>query len=80
MYWSYSNVLPVVLYIREEYFSKSNVGAPFRQKIMQSIKNASWLAHHTSNNKNKIVAHPTVHGNAHFGQTQQPINNCAALV
>jgi hypothetical protein len=43
-------------------------------------KNASSLAHHASNNKNKIVAHPTGHGKAHFGPTQQPTNNPAALV
>jgi hypothetical protein len=33
-----------------------------------------------ANNKNKIVAHRTDHGNAHFGPTQQPTNNTAALV
>jgi hypothetical protein len=33
-----------------------------------------------NNYKNKIVAHPTNHGNAHFGTTQQPTNNPAALV
>jgi hypothetical protein len=33
-----------------------------------------------NNNKNKIVAHPTNHGNAHFGPMQQPTNNLAALV
>jgi hypothetical protein len=43
-------------------------------------KNASSLADRASNNKNKIVAHPTDHGNAHFGPTQQPTNNIAARV
>jgi hypothetical protein len=43
-------------------------------------KNASSLADRVSNNKNKIFAHPTDHGNAHFGQTQQPTNNIAARV
>jgi hypothetical protein len=38
-------------------------------------KNASSLAHQASNYKNKIVAHPTDHGNTHFGPTQQPTNN-----
>jgi hypothetical protein len=43
-------------------------------------KNASSLADRASNNKNKIVAHPTDHGNARFGPTQQPTNNIAAQV
>jgi hypothetical protein len=43
-------------------------------------KNASSLADQALNNKNKIVAHPTDHGNAHFGPTQQPTNNIAARV
>jgi hypothetical protein len=43
-------------------------------------KNASSPAHHASNNKNKIVAHPTDHGNPQFGPTQQPTNNPAALI
>jgi hypothetical protein len=38
------------------------------------------LPDRASNNKNKIVAHPTNHGNAHFGPTQQPTNNIAARV
>jgi hypothetical protein len=33
-----------------------------------------------SNKKNKIVAHPADHGDAHFGPTQQPTNNPAALI
>jgi hypothetical protein len=33
-----------------------------------------------NNNRNKIVAHPTNHGNTHFGPTQQPTNNLGALV
>jgi hypothetical protein len=43
-------------------------------------KNASSLADRASNNKNKIVAHPTDHGNARFGPTQQPTNNIASQV
>jgi hypothetical protein len=43
-------------------------------------KNASSLANRASNNKNKIIAHPTDHGNAHFEPTQQPTNNIAARV
>jgi hypothetical protein len=43
-------------------------------------KNASSLADRASNNKNKIVAHRTGHGNARFGPTQQPTNNIAARV
>jgi hypothetical protein len=43
-------------------------------------KKASWLAHHAPNNKNKIVAHPTDHGNGQFGPMQQPTNNPAALI
>jgi hypothetical protein len=38
------------------------------------------FVHKKSNNKNEIVAHPTGHGNAHFGPTQQPANNPVALV
>jgi hypothetical protein len=41
---------------------------------------ASSLANGASNNKNEIVAHPTGHGNARFGPTQQPTNNIAAGV
>jgi hypothetical protein len=43
-------------------------------------KNASSLAHHASNNKNKIVAHLTNHGNAQFGPAQQPTNNPTVLI
>jgi hypothetical protein len=43
-------------------------------------KNASSLAHRALHNKNKIIAHPTGHGNVHFCPTQQPTNNTAALV
>jgi hypothetical protein len=43
-------------------------------------KNASSLPDRASNNKNKIVVHPTDHGNARFGPTQQPTNNIAARV
>jgi hypothetical protein len=55
--------------------------APFRQNITRkSIKNASLLAHHASNNKNKNVVHPTGHGNAQFGPTQKPTNDPVALI
>jgi hypothetical protein len=59
-----------------------HVGAPFCHKnALKSIKKAPLLAHHASNNNNnKIVAHPTNNGNVHFGLTQQPINNQAALL
>jgi hypothetical protein len=42
--------------------------------------NASLLVHHASNNKNKIVAHPTDHGSAQFGPTHQPTNISVALI
>jgi hypothetical protein len=48
--------------------------------MRKSIKKASSLAYHASNNKNKIVAHPVDQGNAQFGSTQQPTNNPAALI
>jgi hypothetical protein len=51
-----------------------------KQSHANQSKNISLLAHHASNNKNKIIAHPTGHGNAHFGRTQQPTNNTAALI
>jgi hypothetical protein len=43
-------------------------------------KNSSSLADRASDNKNKIVANPTDHGNARFGPIQQPTNNIAARV
>jgi hypothetical protein len=53
----------------------------FRTKVQLSIQNSLPRARApNNNNKNKIVAHPTNHGNAHFGPTQQPTNNLAALV
>jgi hypothetical protein len=53
----------------------------FAKKVhANQSKNASSLGHHTSNNKNKIVAHPTDHGKAQFGPTQHPTNNTAALI
>jgi hypothetical protein len=59
---------------------KSDV-APFCQTSRANrSKNVSSLTHHASNNKNKIVAHQTGHGNAQFGPTQQPTNNPAALI
>jgi hypothetical protein len=68
--------------VTPRFFSKFTVGAPFRQKLARkSIKKRFLaLAHQASNNKNKIVAHPTNHGNARFGPTQQPTNNTVALV
>jgi hypothetical protein len=51
----------------------------FRTKNQLFIQNSLPRAR-PPNNKNKIVAHPTNHGNAHFGPTQQPTNNLAALV
>jgi hypothetical protein len=63
---------------------KFNVlGAPFCQNIARkSIKKTSSLVHQASNKnkKNKIVAHPPGHGNAHFGPAQQPTNNPVALI
>jgi hypothetical protein len=43
-------------------------------------KNASLLAHHASKQKQKIVSHPTEHGDAQFGPTQKPTNNPAARI
>jgi hypothetical protein len=56
-------------------------GQLFRTKVQLFIQNSLPLARApNNNNKNKIVAHPTNHGNAYFGPTQQPINNLGALV
>jgi hypothetical protein len=52
---------------------------PFRTKVQLFIQN-SLPRSRTPNNNNKIVAHPTNHGKAHFGPIQQPTNNLAALV
>jgi hypothetical protein len=53
----------------------------FRTKVQLFIQNSLPSARApNNNNKNKIVARPTNHGNAHFGPTQQPTNNLAALV
>ena len=54
----------------------------FRTKIQPFTQNSlpHARAHQTPNTKYKIVAHPTGHGNAHFGPTQQPTNNPEALV
>ena len=43
------------------------------------LKFTSSCAHQTLHNKNEILVHPSDHGNAHFGRTQQPTNNPAAL-
>jgi hypothetical protein len=47
-------------------------------QINQKTLPSSRITHRTT--KNKMVAHPTDHGNAHFGPTQQPINNPTALI
>jgi hypothetical protein len=53
----------------------------FRTKVQLFIQNSRPPARTpNNNNKNKIVAHPTNHGDAHFGPTQQPTNNLGALV
>jgi hypothetical protein len=52
----------------------------FRTKVQLVIQNSLPRASApNNNNKNKIVAHPTNHGNAHFGPIQQPTSNLAAL-
>jgi hypothetical protein len=74
--------LLVLLIHEEKYFSpKSLLELLFSKQLRPNLsKKASSLAHHASNNKSKIVAHPTNHGKAHFGPTQHPTNNTAALV
>jgi hypothetical protein len=53
----------------------------FRTKVQLFIQNSLSRARApNNNNKNKIVAHPTNHGNTHFGPIQQPTNNLAGLV
>jgi hypothetical protein len=55
----------------------------FRTKVQLFIQNSLPRArapNDNNKNKNKIVAHPTDHGNAHFGPTQQLTKNLAALV
>jgi hypothetical protein len=58
-------------------FSKSNVGARFRQNIAHKSIKKCFLARASGTNKqqNKIVAHPAGNGNTQFGPTQQPTNN-----
>jgi hypothetical protein len=51
----------------------------FRTKVQLFIQNSLPRARAPDNN-NKIVAHPTNHGDAHFGPTQQPTNNLGSLV
>jgi hypothetical protein len=51
----------------------------FRTKVQLFIQNSLPRAP-APNNNNKIVAHLTNHGNAHFSPIQQPTNNLAALV
>jgi hypothetical protein len=52
----------------------------FRTKVQLLIQSSLPRARAPNNNNNKIVAHPTNHGNAHFVPIQQPTNNLAALV
>jgi hypothetical protein len=53
----------------------------FRTKVQLFIQNSHPRARApNNNNKNKIVAHPTNHENAHFGPMQQPTNNLVGLV
>jgi hypothetical protein len=84
MYWTQSNGL--VLYIREEKGTSNIYPNPTLELLFAKkpranrSKNASSLVHHASNNKNKIRAHPTDHGDAQFGPTLQPTNNPAALI
>jgi hypothetical protein len=79
-----SNLL--VIYIHEEKLPPNFSPNPTldllfpKNACANRSKNASSLADRALNNKNKIVAHPTNHGNARFGPTQQPTNNIAARV
>jgi hypothetical protein len=79
-----SNLL--VLYIHEEKWPPNFSPNPTSELLFAKTarancsKNASSLADRASNNKNKIVAHPIDHGNAHFGPTQKPTNNSAARI
>jgi hypothetical protein len=76
----------LVLYIHEEKLPPNFSPNPTLELLFAKntranrSKNASSLADRASNNKNKIVAHPTDHGNARFGPTQQPTNNIPARV
>jgi hypothetical protein len=76
----------LVLYINEEKLPPDFSPNPTLELLFAKnargnhSKNASSLADRASNNKNKIVAHPTDHGNARFGPTQQPTNNIAERV
>jgi hypothetical protein len=71
----------LVLYIHEEKLPPNFSANPTLELLFAKnacanrSKNASSLADRASNNKIKIVAHPTNHGKAHFGSTQQPTNN-----
>jgi hypothetical protein len=66
--------LPIILQIHH--------CAPFPQNIARKLIKKRFLDHASriEQQQQKIVAHPTDHGNAHFGPTQQPTNNTAALV
>jgi hypothetical protein len=76
----------LVLYIHEEKLPPDFSSNPTLELLFAKnasanrSKNASSLADRASYKKNKIVAHPTNHGNAPFGPIQQPTNNIAAGV
>jgi hypothetical protein len=81
----YANSDLLVLFIHEEKSPPDFSPNPMLELLLsknarKSFKNASSLADRASNNKNKIVAHPTDHGNARSGPTQQLTNNIAARV
>jgi hypothetical protein len=71
----------LVLYIHEEKLPPDFSPNPTLELLFAKnasanrSKNASSLADRSSYNKNKIIAHPTDHGNAPFGPTQEPTNN-----
>jgi hypothetical protein len=73
----------LVLYIHEEksppdFSQNPTLELLFAKNARKSFQKASSLADRASYNKNKIVRHPTDHGNTHFGPIQQPTNNIAA--
>jgi hypothetical protein len=53
----------------------------FRTEVQLFTQNSLPRARESNNKQqNQIVAHPTGHGDAHFGPAQQPTNNPKALV
>jgi hypothetical protein len=53
----------------------------FRTNVQLFIQNSlPPVRAPNNNNKNKTDVHPANHGNTHFGPTQQPASNLAALV